>query len=393
MLYLSTGAVVALARADDPDTRAASEEFGRIREALSTACDLPSDVQSSAITELLRATRLLQRAARTLARRHRLRHAVHVARHRSLCDRRGDLTEAGKAIAKRGVMGWYCPRGCRRGVYPANKPRWWWQSRDRRQPQWAPDQPPCLCGTPDVTCPRRARCAPEPVCYTLQSKLRAIVIPADSRACRASADSGRSPADAPYLGGTPPAAARRPTTTLAQGPPSHAGKKTRDQSALSWALEEERAGRGGFRAHDDDSRRRAALKAEAREQLRESIRHDEDRQERYELERAIATEAADAVGGDFRGAVFDAYRGTEGARRGDAPARGARAGQAAASTAAGAADAAMQGWVRKAAGRARGVTGGECVVGACAGGGAGSEEGSDEEASDEEALFAAQVGP
>ena len=49
--------------------------------------------------------------------------------------------------------------------------------------------------------------------------------------------------------------------------------------------------------------------------------------------------------------------------------------------------------LRKAAGRARGVTGGECVVGACAGGGAGSEEGSDEEASDEEALFAAQVGP
>jgi hypothetical protein len=69
------------------------------------------------------------------------------------------------------------------------------------------------------------------------------------------------------------------------------------------------------------------------------------------------------------------------------------AGQAAASTAADAADAAMHGRGREATGRASGVTGGECVVGACAGGCAGSEEGSDEEASDEEAVFAAQVGP
>ena len=63
--------------------------------------------------------------------------------------------------------------------------------------------------------------------HNLQSKLHAYDLPADSRARRASAVEDPARADAPYLGGTThPAAARRQSFTLAQGPPSHADKMT-----------------------------------------------------------------------------------------------------------------------------------------------------------------------
>ena len=51
----------------------------------------------------------------------------------------------------------------------------------------------------------------------------------------------------------------------------------------------------GFTDMPGDSRRVREQKARARAQLHEATDRDEDRQERRELERAIATEAADAV--------------------------------------------------------------------------------------------------
>ena len=63
--------------------------------------------------------------------------------------------------------------------------------------------------------------------HNLQSKLHVYDLPAESSACRASAVEDPARADAPYLGGTThPAAARRRSFTLAQGPPSHVDKMT-----------------------------------------------------------------------------------------------------------------------------------------------------------------------
>ena len=56
-----------------------------------------------------------------------------------------------------------------------------------------------------------------------QSKLHVYDLTAESRARRASAGD-RSRADAPYLEGTRPDAARRTSSTLAQGPSSHVDK-------------------------------------------------------------------------------------------------------------------------------------------------------------------------
>ena len=57
-----------------------------------------------------------------------------------------------------------------------------------------------------------------------QSKLHVYDLPAESRACRASAVEDPARADAPHLEGTRPDAARRTSSTLAQGPSSHVDK-------------------------------------------------------------------------------------------------------------------------------------------------------------------------
>ena len=60
--------------------------------------------------------------------------------------------------------------------------------------------------------------------HNLQSKLHVYDLSADSRACRASAVEDPARADAPYLEGTRPVAARPSSSTLAQGPSSHVDK-------------------------------------------------------------------------------------------------------------------------------------------------------------------------